>query len=146
MEVMTAILLERRGSTAWITLNRPSALNAITHPRIAARTLARRAELEAEGHPIACYEAALLVENGIADAFRPLVVVALQPEEQLARLVAREHISEDEARQRLAAQLPLEKKIALADFVVWNDGPRDTLPDKIRPILEAIRARSQRST
>lgn len=116
-----------------------AALNAITHPRIAVRTLARRAELETEGHAIACYEAALLVENGIADAFRPLVVVALPREVQLARLMARDQIGEVDAAQRLDAQLPLEKKIALADHVVWNDGDPSDLPDKIRPILAAIR-------
>lgn len=116
-----------------------AALNAITHPRIAERTVARRAELEAAGHPVACYEAALLVENGIAEAFRPLVVVALPRAAQLARLVARDRISEVEAAQRLDAQLPLEKKIAIADHVIWNDGDASELPDKVRPILDAIR-------
>src|SRR5580658_10202629 len=47
-------------------------LQAITHPRIAALTATRTAEL-AGREPLACYEAALLVENGLADAFRPLV-------------------------------------------------------------------------
>ena len=51
-------------------------LNAIVHPRIGALTGARAAELAARGEPLACYEAALIVENGLADMFRPLVVVS----------------------------------------------------------------------
>lgn len=117
-----------------------AALNAITHPRIAARTIALRAELEAAGHDVACYEAALLVENGIADAFRPLVVVALEPAEQRARLMSRDGLTAAEADARLASQLPLERKIALADHVVWNDGPESAVVDKVRPILAAIRS------
>ena len=64
-------------------------LNAILHPRIAARTMERSAALEASGEPLACYEAALHVENGLADAFRPLVVVAVPEDVQVARAVAR---------------------------------------------------------
>src|SRR5271155_4114768 len=48
-------------------------LNAITHPLIGKRTRERAAELDRAGEPLACYEAALLVENGAQDAFRPLV-------------------------------------------------------------------------
>jgi len=72
-------------------------LNAITHPLIAQRTAARAAELAASGEPLVCYEAALLVENGVADAFRPLVVVACPEDVQLARLRSRDGASvEDE--------------------------------------------------
>jgi dephospho-CoA kinase len=116
-----------------------SALNAVTHPRIAARTMELRANLEAEGHAVACYEAALLVENGLADAFRPLVVVALHPDEQVIRLMSRDGLSREAALERLAAQFPLEKKIAVADHVLWNDGRPEDVRDKLRPILAAIR-------
>ena len=51
-------------------------LNAITHPRIAALSAKKMSDLGARGEPLACYEAALLVENGLAEAFRPLVVVS----------------------------------------------------------------------
>lgn len=130
---------KKLGATVFSDPGARAALNAITHPRIAARTLALRAELEAAGHPLACYEAALIVENGLADAFRPLVVVALHPDAQRARLMARDGLTAAEADARLASQLPLERKIALADHVVWNDGPEAELVDRVRPILELIR-------
>lgn len=97
-------------------------LNAIVHPRITELTMARAAELAARGEPIACYEAALLVENGVADAFRPLVVVAAPEAVQIARTMARDSANEAEARARIAAQAPLEAKRAAADHVIENDG------------------------
>lgn len=73
------------------------------------------------------YEAALLVENGVADMFRPLVVVAADEATQLARAMARDAASEADVRARLAAQMPLAQKTAKADFVIANDGTQAQL-------------------
>ena len=87
---------------------------------------------------MACYEAALLVENGVADAFRPLVVVAVSPAVQLQRLMARDHSDEAAARARIASQLPLEDKIAVADHVIWNDADEAALCARTDEVLAAI--------
>ncbi|MFO0617698.1 MAG: dephospho-CoA kinase [Polyangiaceae bacterium] len=136
---------KKLGALVFADADARRSLNAITHPRIAARTLELRAGLEAAGHPIACYEAALLVENGLADAFRPLVVVAVAPEVQRARLMIRDGLNEAEADSRLASQRPLSEKIAMADHVVWNDGTEAELPEKVRPILAALRGAARPS-
>lgn len=113
-------------------------LNGILHPRIGAATFERTHVLADEGHPLACYEAALLVENGIADAFRPLVVVTASEEEQIRRAMKRDQSTESEARARMAAQMPLEAKIAVADFVVDNEGSIAELSRRVDDVLEAI--------
>lgn len=118
-------------------------LNAITHPRIGELTRERAATLASEGHPLACYEAALLVENGLAEMFRPLVVVAVSPATQLERLVSRDSITRDEALARINAQLPLAAKIATADFVVENEGSREETRLRADGVLEALRRQSQ---
>lgn len=97
-------------------------LEAITHPRIAATSQAEIARLAAEGAPVVVYEAALLVENKVHLGLDGLIVVAASPQVQLARLVERDHLGEDEARARIAAQLPLADKLAVADWVVDNGG------------------------
>jgi dephospho-CoA kinase len=109
-------------------------LNAITHPRIAAMSARRIQEAGARGHHVVIYEAALLVENGIHHAIDGVIVVAGAPEVQLARLMAREHLDEAEARQRLAAQAPLDAKLAVADYVIDNNGP----PEALRTQVEAV--------
>jgi dephospho-CoA kinase len=114
-------------------------LNAILHPRIGARTFSLAAELDARGEPLACYEAALLVENGAADAFRPLVVVAAPEEVQVARAMARDGSTEEQARARIHAQMPLAAKIAVADHVIENDGDRAATERRADQVLDAIR-------
>jgi dephospho-CoA kinase len=101
------------------------ALNAITHPRIAAAGQEELARLRAGGAPLVIYEAALLVENKIHLGLDGLIVVAVAPEVQLHRLMARDGIGEAEARARVAAQLPLADKLAVADWVVDNGGGVD---------------------
>ncbi|GAC1337862.1 MAG: dephospho-CoA kinase [Myxococcales bacterium] len=116
-----------------------AALNAILHPRIAAALAEKAAALDAKGTPFAVYEAALLVENGLADAFAGLIVVTAPLAAQLARLRARDGMGEPEARARLAAQLPQKEKVALADFVLDNAGSLEELRKQVAGVLGALR-------
>jgi dephospho-CoA kinase len=113
-------------------------LGAITHPKIGARSQERFHELGAQGEPLVAYEAALLVENGLADAFRPLVVVAAPPELQRARAIARDAEPAAEVEARLAAQMPLERKVAAADYVIENTGTLEALAQRASDVLGAI--------
>lgn len=105
-------------------------LNGIIHPRIAAMTMTRTAELEKNGEPLACYEAALLVENKMTEAFRPLVVVAVPQAVQIARAMTRDRASESDVRKRLAAQTSIEEKMSAADIVIDNSGTLEELGNK----------------
>jgi dephospho-CoA kinase len=113
-------------------------LEGITHPRIAAESRARAAALESRGEPLACYEATLLVERGLADSFRPLVVVSAPEDDQIARATQRDGIRADEARARIRAQLPSADKEAAADYVIRNERDRQWLVDKADDVLDAI--------
>jgi dephospho-CoA kinase len=117
-------------------------LNAILHPLIQAASAAGLAELAARGELLACYEAALLVENGLADAFRPLVVVAVAEEAQVTRAMARDGATEEQARARIAAQLPLATKVAAADYVIDTTGPRADTARRVDEVLGEIRRKA----
>lgn len=117
------------------------ALNAIVHPIVTVLTFERAAELRDEGHDLACYEAALIVENGVADAFRPLVVVAAPEGTQVARACARDAASEADVRARIRAQMPLAEKVKVADFVIENVGSLADLHEKTDAVLAGIRGR-----
>jgi dephospho-CoA kinase len=116
-------------------------LNALTHPRIAQRTAELAQELARAGEPLVCYEAALLVENGVADKFRPLVVVACPEDVQIARIVRRDGASSQEARARLEAQGSLADKVAAADFVIDTTGPIEHTARLTDDVLRAICAK-----
>ena len=108
-------------------------LNAITHPRIGQRTADLADDLRRKGEALGCYEAALLVENGIADMFRPLVVVSCPEAVQIARVQAR-----DDALARIKAQKPLAAKVAVADFVIDTEGPVARTKRRTDEVLRAI--------
>jgi dephospho-CoA kinase len=113
-------------------------LNAITHPRIAELSRERIAAAQETATPYVVYEAALLVESGAHRGLAALVVVALAESLQLARLVARDGLSEQAARERLAAQLPLSAKVQEADYVIANDGDLAALQASVLQTHRAI--------
>jgi dephospho-CoA kinase len=116
-------------------------LNAITHPRVRDLAVERTLALNQAGEPLACYEVPLLVESGLTEALRPLVVVATSVATQLARTLARGGTTEDDARARIAAQMPLTEKAKLADFVIDNEGTLEELRARADEVLDAICAR-----
>ena len=113
-------------------------LNAITHPRVRELALERAQELDARGEPLACYEVPLLIETGMAELLRPLVVVAVDPETQLRRTVSRDGASEEHVKARIAAQMPLEDKAKIADYVIDNTGSAAETRARADAVLAAI--------
>lgn len=141
--VLTSGELDRRALGAR-TFGDPAALarlNAIVHPRVAALALAAFSRLSEQGHELVCYEVPLLVENGLAEAFRPVVVVAASAQAQLARVLERDGLTREEAEARIASQLPLEQKLAAADLVIHNDGDLDALLREVDRVAAEVRAR-----
>ena len=117
------------------------ALNAIVHPIVTMLTFKAASRLRDEGEALACYEAALIVENGVADAFRPLGGGAAPEDLQIARAPARDGSTADEARARIRAQMPLAEKTAVADYVIENTGTLEDLNRRTDEVLAAICAR-----
>lgn len=142
-EVLTADGALDREKVAARVFREPDArkiLQAITHPRIAVRSAERLAELAATATPYVVYDAPLLVEVGAHKGLDALIVIAADRATQIARAVARDGMTADEAERRIAAQLPLADKVAVADYVVNNEGSLAQLEaavqDTHRRILE----------
>jgi dephospho-CoA kinase len=117
---------------------RRRALNAIVHPRVTTLTFKAASRLRDEGEALACYEAALIVENAVADAFRPLIVVSAPEELQVERAARRDGSTPEEARARIRAQMPLADKVAAADYVIENTGSLEELQRRTDEVLAAI--------
>lgn len=113
-------------------------LNSITHPRVAALAQSRAQQLDGQGEPLACYEVPLLVEGRLTEMLRPVVVVSVPPEVQVERTVARDGCTEDEARARIAAQMPLSEKVEVADFVIDNTGSVEATRERSAEVLAAV--------
>jgi dephospho-CoA kinase len=135
--------LDRRrlGAIVFADAGARGRLEAILHPCIAALAEAQAAALAARGHRLAFYEASLLVETGRHRDFDGLVVVTVRPETQVARALARDGMSADEARARIAAQLPLAQKVAVATHVIDNEGSREATTAQVNELLAKLAAR-----
>jgi dephospho-CoA kinase len=96
-------------------------LQGITHPRIGRLSAERMAALHASNACYVVYDAPLLVEVGAHKGLDALIVVAAAEQTQVARAMSRDGLSEQEARRRIAAQLPLARKVEVADYVIHND-------------------------
>lgn len=116
--------LDREKLAAIVFKDEPArrTLQAITHPRIGQLSARRMAELLATEASYVVYDAALLVEVGAHKGLAALIVVAATEATQVARAVERNGLAPEEARRRIAAQLPLARKLEVADYVIQNDG------------------------
>lgn len=113
-------------------------LNAILHPRIAAESMGRLAALREQGHPLAVYDAALLVENGVHHGMDAVLVVTARAHTQLERMMKRDGFTRDEASARLASQWPLARKVSVARYVVDNEGTLDALRSRVTAVYAAL--------
>jgi dephospho-CoA kinase len=114
-------------------------LEAITHPRIQERAEAAARELEAAGHRLVFYEASLLVESNRHRDFDGLVVVTADEEQQLARAMARDGSTREQALARLRAQMPAEEKRRAATHLVDNSGDLASTQRQVTELIAALR-------
>jgi dephospho-CoA kinase len=115
-------------------------LEAIIHPRVRALAEKKIGELAAAGNSIIVYEVPLLFEAQIHLWLRPVILVACKIGTQRKRLLERDHLTEIEAQQHLDAQMNLEEKRKLADYVIENDGNLEELEKQVRTVLQKIQA------
>lgn len=123
--------LDRRALGA-VVFRDPDALRrleAITHPAIVSEI---RRRIAASRSPVVVVDAIKLFEASLARDCDEVWVVTCRPEQQLARLMARDQLSEEEALARIRAQPPQAEKIARADVVIDNSGPIETTLRQVR--------------
>ena len=137
---------KRLGAVVFADPARRRRLEEITHPAIHARQQRILSVYEEEAwEGIVIWDAAVLIESGGAKRMDRLVVVFADPATELARLMARDHLSEEEASGRMATQMPVAEKAKLADFVIDNSGSRAETERQVREVygklLDDLKAR-----
>ena len=130
--------------------------------RIVFTDRAARADLEAIVHPevyrrisewfvtlptatrLAIADIPLLFETGHEHDFDRVIVCACDPAEQLRRVMARDRLSEPDARARLAAQWPIEEKVRRADHVIVTDRTVAETESQVRTLHERLKVEGER--
>ena len=113
-------------------------LEGILHPRIREAWLGQVERCRSEGRAAAVVVIPLLFETGAEKEFTHIVCVACSSATQRARLAQRGW-SEDQIEQRIAAQWPIEKKIAAAHSVIWSEGGIEIHRAQVDRILERLK-------
>ena len=114
-------------------------LNSLVHPDVRAEVMRRIFALEKQGFQgIAIVDAALIVESGFHRMQDRLVVVVCDPALQLTRVMSRCGISAEEARIRIAAQMPVQEKVRLADYVIDTSGTYSNTREQIERVYREL--------
>jgi dephospho-CoA kinase len=109
-------------------------LEGIVHPEVRRASDAWFASLDPAACRFAVADIPLLYETGRDRDFDRVIVTACEEATQRQRLMARDGLTEAEARQRMAAQLPLAEKVRRADYVIRTDGTRDATDAEVRRV------------
>ncbi|MBD5118361.1 MAG: dephospho-CoA kinase [Clostridiales bacterium] len=113
-------------------------LNAITHRHIVAELERRIAQAQAEGRPAIALDAIALLESGAGDLCDVTIAVTAPEETRARRIMAREGVSEEYARARIAAQKPSAWFEERCHHTLHNNGARAALEQQARSLFEQI--------
>lgn len=126
-----------------IIFNNPNArkqLEAIIHPRVRALAEQRIREHTEAGYAVVVYVVPLLFEGNLQDGLRPVILVACDINVQRQRLEQRDQLNSTAAQKHIDAQMSLEEKRRLADYVIENNGSLEDLERQVREVLAKIQA------
>jgi len=95
-------------------------------------------KLWSKGYKVIVLDVPLLFEAKIDKFTKPIIVVWVDPETQIQRLLARDKSSEEDGRNRVNAQMPLDVKRTEADIVIDNTSSLDDLNEQFQNVLVRV--------
>lgn len=113
-------------------------LNQLLAPYISFGIFWKIVKLWMKGYKVIVLDIPLLFEAKMDRWTKPTIVVWVDPETQLRRLIARDGQSEDDARNRINAQMALDLKRDKADIVIDNTGSLDDLNERFQEVLTEV--------
>jgi dephospho-CoA kinase len=130
---------KRLGAIVFADADKRKRLEQITHPAIRVRQERILSVYEEEAFEgVVVWDAALLLESGSATGMDRVVVVVADPTTELNRLMTRDGLGEEEARRRIASQMPVAEKAKLADYVIDNSGSRAETERQVREVYRTL--------
>ena len=118
-------------------------LEDIIHPRVIVeeRRLYERYRQE-NSRVLAVIDAALLIESGNYKNVDTVIVVQCGREEQIRRVMERDGTARNEVENRLNSQMSLEEKVGFGDYILRNDGTRESLKSQVGELYRDLRSRA----
>jgi dephospho-CoA kinase len=111
-------------------------LNAIVHPAVRERMNNEKGKHLELGSKVVVLDIPLLFESKLTHMVEKIILVYVNAEIQLKRLMSRNQLLESDAMARIQSQMPLIEKIKLADAVIDNNGTIDDTKKQLIQILK----------
>jgi dephospho-CoA kinase len=113
---------QRLGSIIFHQAEKRQILNGITHPEVRKRMMDQVEIAKKNGEEVVVLDIPLLFESKLTYMVDKTILVYVDDEIQLQRLIERNNLSVEDARARIRSQMPLSDKLKLADAVIDNNG------------------------
>lgn len=111
-------------------------LNSIVHPAVRKEMKKKQEQFVLQGAKAVVLDIPLLFESDLTHLVDKIIVVYVNENTQLQRLMKRNHLSKEEALARINAQMPLKEKIKMADEVIDNEGDFNDTERQLEEILQ----------
>ncbi|BCB05095.1 dephospho-CoA kinase [Bacillus sp. KH172YL63] len=126
---------EKLGQIIFNSEEKRKVLNGIVHPAVRQMMLQHKDEAVAAGKQTIFMDIPLLFESELTWMVERTLVVYVNEETQLARLMERNHFSKEDASARIASQFPLKEKVNLADAVIDNNGSLHDTKEQLEALI-----------
>lgn len=116
-------------------------LNEITHPeitKIIKKEINLAKNTTSNQGKVLIVEAALIYEAKIDGLMDKIIVVYIDEDEQIKRLIKRNNLSKEEALQRIKSQMPMKEKVRMADYVIDNSSSLDKTKKQVEKIWQSL--------
>lgn len=131
-----AINRPKLGGIVFNDTEKRNVLNSIVHPAVRERMAQKRQLAEAANEKAIVMDIPLLFESKLTALVEKIIVVYVNQQTQLERLMDRNGFSEEEAMARINSQMPIQDKVGLADAVIDNNGSIEESRQQLLDILK----------
>jgi dephospho-CoA kinase len=126
---------QKLGSIIFHQAEKRQMLNEIVHPEVRKRMSNQAEKAEKNGEAVVVLDIPLLFESKLTYMVDKTLLVYVDAETQLQRLIARNNLSVEDAEARIRSQLPLSDKVKLADAVIDNNGSIEDTKNQLNQVL-----------
>jgi len=113
-------------------------LNEVTHPEITKMIKKEIDSATNNQEKVLIIDAALIYEAKIDRLMDKIIVVYIDKDEQIKRLIKRNNFSRDEALQRIRSQIPMKEKAKMADYVIDNSNSLSKTREQVEKIWQSL--------
>lgn len=109
-------------------------LNQIVHPAVRQRMIEKKEAIQKQGSEFVVFDIPLLIESKLQHMVDLVVLVYAEPAVQMKRLMERDNQGTEDAKNRIASQMPIDEKKQHADEIIDNSGSEEETEQQIREL------------